>query len=210
MKSLCFGICIVVRVCVCVLVTQLCPTICHPMDYSLPGFSVHGILQARILEWIAMPFSRGTSHFRDWTLVSCITSRFFTIWATGKSYCMVGIEQLKDFCDLVVSIFQSSHIPKAHWLSLTNATERILSIFKALKLYFNSERKPPPKSYWLLSNLLREVYLFLITYSFQYLFSNRIMQIKRKANSIIEDSITWRNSLNVLKKNYKKTLSFKC
>ena len=65
---------------------------------------------------------------------------------------------------------------------------------------------PPPKSYWLLSNLLREVYLFLITYSFQYLFSSKIMQIKRKANSIIEDSIAWRNSLNVFKKNDKKLI----
>ena len=37
---------------------QLCPTLCHPMDYSLQGSSVHGILQARILEWVAMPFSR--------------------------------------------------------------------------------------------------------------------------------------------------------
>ena len=44
-----------------------------------------GILQARILEWIAMPFSRGYSRPRDWTLVSCIAGRFLTIWATGKS-----------------------------------------------------------------------------------------------------------------------------
>ena len=49
---------------VCVLVTQLCPTLCDPMDYSPPGFSVHGILQARILEWIAIPFSRVTSQPR--------------------------------------------------------------------------------------------------------------------------------------------------
>ena len=41
-----------------VLVAQLCPTLCNPMDYSPPGFSVHGVLQARILEWVAMPFSR--------------------------------------------------------------------------------------------------------------------------------------------------------
>ena len=45
----------------CVLVAQSCLTLCDPMDCSPPGFSVHGILQARILEWIAMPFSRGTS-----------------------------------------------------------------------------------------------------------------------------------------------------
>ena len=42
---------------VVVLITQLCPSLCDPMDYSLPGSSVHGILQARILEWVAMPFS---------------------------------------------------------------------------------------------------------------------------------------------------------
>ena len=48
-----------------VLVTQSCPTLCDPMDCSLPGFSVHGILQARILEWIAIPSSRGSSQPRD-------------------------------------------------------------------------------------------------------------------------------------------------
>ena len=51
------------------------------MDCSPPGFSVHGILQARILEWIAIPFSRGSSQPRDQTQVSHITGRFFTIWA---------------------------------------------------------------------------------------------------------------------------------
>ena len=64
-----------------VLVTQLCPTICDPMDYSLPGFSVQGILQARILEWVAISISRGSSWSKNQTWVSCITSRFFTIWA---------------------------------------------------------------------------------------------------------------------------------
>ena len=50
-----------------VLVTQLCPTLCDPMDCNLPGSSVHGILQARILEWIAICSSRGSSWLRDWT-----------------------------------------------------------------------------------------------------------------------------------------------
>ena len=45
----------------CVLVSQSCPTLCYSMDYSPPGSSVHGILQARILEWVAIPFSRGSS-----------------------------------------------------------------------------------------------------------------------------------------------------
>ena len=102
-------------------VAQWCPTLHDLMDWSLPGSSVHGIfqarvlewgaiafsavsnslqlhglsspgssvhrlLQARILEWVAMGFSREYSQLRDWTLVSCITGRFFTIWATREAH----------------------------------------------------------------------------------------------------------------------------
>ena len=52
---------------------------------SSPGSSVHGILQARILEWVAIPFTRGSSWPRDQTRVFCIAGRFFTVWVTGKS-----------------------------------------------------------------------------------------------------------------------------
>ena len=69
---------------VAMLAAQLCLTLCDPTKCSLPGSCVHGILQARILEWIAIPFSRASSWPRDWTQVSCIVGRFFTIWATGK------------------------------------------------------------------------------------------------------------------------------
>ena len=55
------------------------------MDCSLPETSVHGILQARILEWVAIPFSRGSSWPRDWTQVSSIAGGFFTIWATREA-----------------------------------------------------------------------------------------------------------------------------
>ena len=60
-------------------VAQLCPTLCNHMDYR-----VHGILQARILGWVAIPFSKGFSQQRDQTQVSRIAGRFFTNWATGK------------------------------------------------------------------------------------------------------------------------------
>ena len=60
-----------------VLVAQLCSTLCNSMNCSLPGSSVHGILQARILEWVGIPFSRGSSQPRDWIQVSWITGRFF-------------------------------------------------------------------------------------------------------------------------------------
>ena len=62
------------------LVAQFCPTLCNPMDYSLLGSSVHRILWARVLEWVAIPFSRGSSQPKDKTQVSCIAGRFFTKW----------------------------------------------------------------------------------------------------------------------------------
>ena len=62
-----------------------CPTICDPMDCSPPGSSVHRILQARILEGFAMPFSKGSSQPRDRTQASHIAGRFFTTWATRKA-----------------------------------------------------------------------------------------------------------------------------
>ena len=62
-------------------VTQSCPALCDPMDCSLPGFSILGILQVRILGCVTIPFSRGPSQPRDQTWVSCIAGRFFTVWA---------------------------------------------------------------------------------------------------------------------------------
>ena len=70
---------------VCVLVTELCLTLCDPMDYRFPGSSVHETLQARILEWVAISFSRGSSQPRNRTQVSCIVGRFLTIWATRET-----------------------------------------------------------------------------------------------------------------------------
>ena len=60
--------------------TQSCPTLCDSMDYT-----VHGILQARLLEWVAVPFSGGSSQPRDWTQVSHIAGSFFTSWATREA-----------------------------------------------------------------------------------------------------------------------------
>ena len=60
--------------------SQSHPTLCNPIDYT-----VHGILQARILEWVAFPFSRGSSQPRDWIQVSRIAGGFFTSWATREA-----------------------------------------------------------------------------------------------------------------------------
>ena len=100
----CVGIDVCKYVCVCMLspfsCVQLCVTLqtrvhakslqsyltpSDPVNRSLPGSSVCGILQARILKWVAVPFSRGSSQPRDWTCVFCIAGRFFTHWATWEA-----------------------------------------------------------------------------------------------------------------------------
>ena len=63
-------------------VAQSCLTLCGPVDCSPPGSSIHGVLQARTLEWVAISFSRGSSRPRDRTQVSCIAGRRFNLWAT--------------------------------------------------------------------------------------------------------------------------------
>ena len=68
----------------CSEVAQSCPTLCDPMDYSLPGSWVHGIFQARVLEWVDISFCRGSSRPRDRTPVSHVVGRRFTVWVT---YC---------------------------------------------------------------------------------------------------------------------------
>ena len=81
-------------------VAQSCPTLFDPMDCSLPPSSVHGIFQARGLAWVAISFSRGSSWPRNWTQVSHIVGRCFTVWATrevclwegaGKTFSLVRL-----------------------------------------------------------------------------------------------------------------------
>ena len=74
--------------CMCAESLQWCLSLCDPVDHCLPGPSVHGILQARILEWVAVPSSRESSQPSDWThdfSVSCIAGGFFTHWATWEA-----------------------------------------------------------------------------------------------------------------------------
>ena len=96
-------------VCVSVLAAQLCSTLCNPMDCSSPSSSVHGILQARILESVAIPFSSRYSQPRDQTWISHITGRFFTIWATGKTKFLSYTK-----CPYVIGLICGFSIP-SHW-----------------------------------------------------------------------------------------------
>ena len=94
--------------CRCVCCHFSCVWLCNSIDCSLPGSSVHGILQARILEWVAMPSSRGSSQPRDQTHISCIAGGFFTAEPLTKP------RPLPYF--LIISLFLASS------LSFTNVT----------------------------------------------------------------------------------------
>ena len=96
----------VVCVCICTKSLQSCLIFCDPMDCSPPGSSVHGILQARILEWIAIPFSRGSFWPRDWTCVSwgcCTAGRFFITEPPGKP--------------TMDTFYSEISVPRYHWWS---------------------------------------------------------------------------------------------
>ena len=77
--------------CCCWLVTKLCLTLCDPMEWSPPGSSVHGIFQARILEWVAVSFSRGSSQPRDQTCVSSTGRWILSHWATREAHILLTL-----------------------------------------------------------------------------------------------------------------------
>ena len=94
------------------LVTKSCLTLCDPLDCSPPGFFIHGVSQARILEQVAIAFSRGSSRPRDWTRVSCPAGRFFYHRASGEvpDFCESECKTFSDgrthylFCELICSV----------------------------------------------------------------------------------------------------------
>ena len=105
-----------------------------PHDCSLPGSSVHGILQARILLWIAIPFSRGSSQLKDQIWVSCTVGRFFTIWATREAQWSETKPQIS--CD--VPVFRISWVSQEHCQShVLSHTFLIFFIIHSLWPYSN-------------------------------------------------------------------------
>ena len=93
-----------------VLVAQSSPTLCGPMDWSPPNSSVHGILQTRILEWVAISFSRGSSPHRDPTWVSHIAGRFFTVWATRDVMIFFLMEDWSGLISMLKKLFSISSL----------------------------------------------------------------------------------------------------
>ena len=94
---MCFGIC--VSICMPCSVSQSCPTLCDPMDCSLPGSSVHGVSKARILEWIAISSSRGSSHPGIKPRSSEWAGSFFTTKLPGKPIYLYSLYILNPILD---------------------------------------------------------------------------------------------------------------
>ena len=89
-----------------ILYVQSCLTLCNPIDCSPPGSSVHGILQARILGWVAIPFCKWSSWPRDRTWVSCIAGRLINVWDTREAQLLW--EQRSNLNLLLVSLSHSA------------------------------------------------------------------------------------------------------
>ena len=91
----------------CCWCAQLWPTLCNSMYYSLPGSSAHGIFQARILEWVAIPFSRGSSQPRDQTCISCVGRGFFSTETQGDPSLARYVSSSTPGCEVEVSHLKS-------------------------------------------------------------------------------------------------------
>ena len=115
-------------------VAQSFLTLRNPVDCSLPGSSIHGILQVRILEWVAISFSGGSSQPRDWTQVSCIAGRCFTLWATREA---------PDFWTKATQIkylpFNIKHKSLNDVKTLYNSQQRIFFFFSLLTLPYQMD-----------------------------------------------------------------------
>ena len=116
-----------------VLISQSCLTLCDPTDCSPPGSSIHGILQARILEWVAIPFSRGSSWPMNPSLY--IAGRFFTIWATTEAvlHGHLAASQNLSMNALWPSISTSRVLSRINWYlkNLHNCTDTRTGIYVA-------------------------------------------------------------------------------
>ena len=131
-------------------VAQLCLTLCDPMDCSLPGSSLHGILQARILEWVAISFSRGSSQLRDRTQVSCIAGRRFNLWATGEVLENHSLIQM--WCIIHNFDTHKLHVKQQRIKGSMKIQRNILSHFSGSLENERKEEDPPsyiPSSKWI-------------------------------------------------------------
>ena len=146
------------------LTSQSCPTLCHPMDCSPPSSSVCGILQARILEWVVIPLSRGSSWSRDWARVSCIAGRFLTVWAPREVGAIGGGGGV---------VAKSYPTPGTPWtvacqspvsMEPSGGRSKPTSLFMQMSCYLSSERMSSDFFYTVLDRwpIVRPSFLYLL------------------------------------------------
>ena len=140
----------------CFWTVQLCLRpwgLCDPMDYT-----VHEILQARILEWVAFPFSRGSSQPRDQTQVSSIAGRFFTSWATREALVADGKVWLLSFIGLVVLHFAWSFwVSNIHRYFKDTSTLTLCNSMMAWPMFLEGQGAAP-NILWLIWGHYRLIY----------------------------------------------------
>ena len=117
------------------LVLKSCPTLCHPMDCSPQGSTVHGIFQARILEWVAISFSRGSPQPRNRTCVPCIDRQIFYHWATRGAP-----DFLLDFTN--ISLSESGSMKKEEGAFFSPLPHNVAPADAALILFFTPRISP--------------------------------------------------------------------
>ena len=110
--TVCVCVCVCVRACTHAKLLQLCPTLCHAMDCSPPDSSVHGILQARMVEWVAISSFSGSSWPRDRTRGSWIAGSFFTTEPLGSPGCIVPIHK--------VFPLHCTTLPESHFITYSS------------------------------------------------------------------------------------------
>ena len=146
-------------------VAQSCPTLCNPVDCSPQGSSVHGILQARILEWVAISFSRGSSQPRDQTWVSCIAGRCFILWATREAQWLYSL------------YFNTQSIRSIKWKDTWKSFLLLALIPRFVSsgwMYLAISLSIKAKSFnSLIGSISPEPFLFLESYKFPYSFLSR-------------------------------------
>ena len=143
-----------IHTCCCCLVAKFCLTLCDPMDCSLPGSPVHGILQTRILEWVTIPFSRRSSLPRDQTCIFCIAGVFFTTEPGKPTHIFTNIYDIYIYKNInICYICVCMHTYVDMSLSFLKYIY-ILYIYKYIYLYF----------YIIYIYIYKCIYLYFILY----------------------------------------------
>ena len=167
------------------------------MDCSPPGSSVHGIIQARILEWSAIAFSRGSSLTRYWTRVSCFAARFFTIWATREALRFKGKKQILKYSPCCSwDKFHTYELPFGN-LSLLQS-----SIHSFILIFINSTHI----NWKLLHEWIKKKYNVLMSFLVNFYITLLIQLNVNKIQSVKNLWKAWTSSYRIIKKNKKKKL----